>query len=475
MEYKIETKMFIDIEVKELKLPELFKEKMKNLLKDEYDAFIQSYHEEKKQGLRINTLKTTVEDFLKINPFHIEEIPWTEEGYFYQANDRPGKHPYHKAGLYYIQEPSAMAVAELVDPKPGERILDLCAAPGGKTTHMASKMNGEGILIANEIHPQRAKILSQNVERIGIKHAIVTNETPERLAAHFQSYFDRILVDAPCSGEGMFRKDEEACEQWSPENVALCAIRQDDILSHAQAMLKPGGLLIYSTCTFSPEENEGTISRFLEKYPNFAIEKREVYEAFSTLRKDWVVDSAQDIEKTIRIWPHRVKGEGHYIAVMKKLDGEDTLRQKSKKRGKTQVKLPKEYEQFVSESLNFTPTGKFITFRDQLYLLPEKAPSIEKLKVLRPGLHLGTIKKNRFEPSHALALSLQKDQAKHTFDLSSNSSEIISYLKGEVLQVNGLPKGWYLITVDGHSLGWGKLAGNVLKNHYPKGLRWVGN
>lgn len=462
-------------EVKELKLPQLFKDKMKNLLQDEFDAFIQSYHEEKKQGLRINSLKIEADDFLKINPFNLQEIPWVKEGYFYQANDRPGKHPYHDAGLYYIQEPSAMAVAELVNPKPGERILDLCAAPGGKTTHMASKMNGEGILIANEIHPQRAKILSQNVERMRIKHAIVTNETPERLANRFQSFFDRILVDAPCSGEGMFRKDEEACEQWSPENVALCASRQDDILSYAQAMLKPGGLLIYSTCTFSPEENEGTISRFLEKNPNFAIEKQEVYEGFSTGRKDWVEDPAPDIEKTIRIWPHRVKGEGHYIAVMKKLDGEETNWQKSKKRGKTKVKLPKEYEKFVSESLNFMPTGKFVTIRDQLYILPEDAPSMEKLKVLRPGLHLGTFKKNRFEPSHAFALSLRKGETKHTFDLASNSNEIYSYLKGEVLQVNGLPKGWYLITVDGYSLGWGKLAGNVMKNHYPKGLRWVGN
>lgn len=458
-----------------MNLPLPFKEKMKTLLKDEYDAFIQSYHEEKKQGLRINTTKITIKEFLKINPFNIEKIPWVTEGYFYQANNRPGKHPYHDAGLYYIQEPSAMAVAELVDPKPGECILDLCAAPGGKTTHLASKLKGEGLLIANEINPQRAKILSQNVERMGIKNAIVTSETPERLAPRFPSFFDRILVDAPCSGEGMFRKDEEACKHWSPENVAICASRQDEILAHAQAMLKPGGRLVYSTCTFSPEENEGTISRFLTQYPNFSIENVEVYEGFCTGERDWVKNPALDIESTIRIWPHHVSGEGHYIAVLKKIDGEEVPRLKAIKKEKIDPKLLKEYKQFINENLYNTPTGNFITFRDQLYLLPEDTPSLEKLKVLRPGLHLGTFKKNRFEPSHALALSLQKNEVKNSFNLLGDSSEILSYLKGEVLQAKDLQKGWYLITVDGYSIGWGKLAGNVMKNHYPKGLRWLGN
>lgn len=457
-----------------MNLPQPFKEKMKTLLQDEYDAFIQSYNEEKNQGLRINSIKISIDEFIKISPFTIEKIPWVKEGYFYPTKDRPGKHPYHEAGLYYIQEPSAMAAAEFVDPKPRERILDLCAAPGGKTTHLASKMNGEGLLVSNEIHPQRAKILSQNVERMGIKNAIVTNETPERLASRFPSFFDRILVDAPCSGEGMFRKDEEAREHWSPENVAICASRQDEILAHAQAMLKPGGRLVYSTCTFSPEENEGTISRFLAEHPNFEIEKVEVYEGFSPGRSDWVDNPAPQIEQTIRIWPHLVKGEGHYIAVLKKMDGEETPRLKSAKPQKVDPQMLKAYNQFVSETLHVVPAGNFITFSDQLYLLPEDLPSLEKLKVLRPGLHLGTFKKNRFEPSHALALALRQDEVKSSFDLSANSGEILSYLKGEVLQASGV-KGWHLITVDSYSIGWGKLAGNVMKNHYPKGLRWMGN
>lgn len=280
-------------------------------------------------------------------------------------------------------------------------------------------------------------------------------------------------MDAPCSGEGMFRKDEEARLHWSPDNVTLCANRQDDILEYAQSMLKPGGRLVYSTCTFSPEENEGTISRFLEKYPHFEIEQVEVYEGFSQGRADWVENAASNIEQTIRIWPHLVKGEGHYIAVLKKKDGDEALRMKYPKQ-KLDPKMMKAYQDFAGETLNIMPFGYFLAFNDQLYGLPEEVPTLEKLKVLRPGLHLGTFKKNRFEPSHALALALRKDEAKSVSNLSADSDEIISYLKGEVLQASG-PKGWHLITVDGYSIGWGKLAGNMMKNHYPKGLRWMGN
>lgn len=456
-----------------MNLPESFVEKMKPLLQDEFDAFIRSYDEERSQGLRVNTLKISIEQFLHNNPFTLEKIPWVKEGFFYPPNERPGKHPYHEAGLYYIQEPSAMAVGEIADPKPFERVLDLCAAPGGKTTHLAAKMNGEGLLVSNEIHPQRAKILSQNVERMGIKHAIVTNETPERLAKRLPSFFDRIIVDAPCSGEGMFRKDEEARNHWSLENVEICAKRQDEILSHAGEMLKPGGRLVYSTCTFSPEENEGTISRFLENYPNFEIEHIEKYEGFGPGRGDWVENAASSIEQTIRIWPHRIKGEGHYIAVLKKTDGDESPRIKYAN-AKVNPKMLKEYRQFACEHLLITPSENFIAFSDQLYSLPEEAPSFDQLKVFRPGLHLGTFKKNRFEPSHALALALKKEEVKNVWNLSASSPDLLAYLKGEVLQGSG-KKGWYLITVDGFSIGWGKLAGNAIKNHYPKGLRWVGS
>ena len=250
-----------------MSLPKDFLDKMKTLLNEEYDAFIASYEQEKSLGLRLNTLKTSMTQFEGLNPFHLKSIPWVKEGYFYQQAERPGKHPYHEAGVYYIQEPSAMSVGTFVEAVPGEKVLDLCAAPGGKSTHVASQLQQEGLLITNEIYPQRAKILSQNIERMGIKNAIVLNESPQKLAKHFPVYFDRIVVDAPCSGEGMFRKDEVAQEEWSLENVEICANRQQDILEEAAKMLKPGGRIVYSTCTFAPEENEQAIAKFIKNHP----------------------------------------------------------------------------------------------------------------------------------------------------------------------------------------------------------------
>ncbi|MBS4175580.1 RsmF rRNA methyltransferase first C-terminal domain-containing protein [Bacillus sp. FJAT-49736] len=456
-----------------MELPKEFLNKMQELLQDEYTDFLKSYDEPKNQGLRVNTLKVPIDEFLTINPYHLEKIPWVKEGYFYKEDDRPGKHPYHEAGLYYIQEPSAMAASELVDPKPGEKVLDLCAAPGGKTTHMAARMNQQGLLIANELYPARAKILSQNIERMGIKNAVVTNEAPGRLADRFPSFFDRILVDAPCSGEGMFRKDPEAREEWSVENVAVCAERQLDILKHAAQMLRHGGRLVYSTCTFSPEENEGVISAFLHQDDRFEIEDIHVYEGFSKGRKDWVSAGAENIDKTIRIWPHKVPGEGHYIAVLKKVGEEDALKWKYAETLKEQKQL-KDFLEFAKETLYEIPKGNYVIFGDQLYIIPNEMLSLKNLKVIRPGWHLGTLKKNRFEPSHALALSLKGREVKNKWNLDKNSPDIIAYLKGESLKADG-PKGWYLIQVDGFSIGWGKLANGMLKNHFPKGLRWMGN
>jgi len=454
-----------------MELPQDFLIKMKQLLKDDYDTFLQSYKENKAQGLRVNTLKVSMEEFLNISPFTLNKIPWVKEGFYYQAEDRPGKHPYHEAGLYYIQEPSAMAAGEFLDPQPGEKVLDLCAAPGGKTTHIAGKMQQQGLLVTNEIHPARAKILSQNIERMGVRNAVVTNETPARLAERFPAYFDRILVDAPCSGEGMFRKDPDACAEWSTENVALCAARQLDILKHAETMLRPGGRLVYSTCTFSPEENEGTISAFLQENPNFEVVDVHVFEGFDKGRAEWIPHPAANIEKTIRIWPHHVQGEGHYIAVLRKTDGEEPAKRKYANL-LTNPKQLKSYFQFVDESLRETPKGDYLLFGEHLYVPPKDMLSLENLKVLRPGWHLGTLKKNRFEPSHALALTLNGDQVNHKWSLGMDSREIYSYLRGESLEAAG-PKGWYLIEVDGFSIGWGKLSDHVMKNHYPKGLRWT--
>ncbi|MFC4598688.1 RsmF rRNA methyltransferase first C-terminal domain-containing protein [Cohnella hongkongensis] len=456
-----------------MQLPQLFLDKMKDLLREQYAAFVASYEEEKARGLRVNPLKAPVRDFLRIAPFELTEVPWVSEGFYYGKEDRPGKHPYHEAGLIYIQEPSAMAVGALVDPRPGETVLDLCAAPGGKTTHLAGRMNGEGLLVANEPHPARAKILSQNVERLGVRNAVVTNEMPDKLAARFPAFFDRILVDAPCSGEGMFRKDPDACAEWSPEHVTMCADRQLDILESAAKMLKPGGRLVYSTCTFSPEENEGTISRFAERHPEFAIEDAQAYEGFDRGRADWTADAAPGIGETLRLWPHRIRGEGHYAAVLRKADGEELPVRRKHAKGFNDLKALKDYFSFADEALTVTPAGEFTLFGDQLYLLPSGMLSLDQLKVVRPGWHLGTLKKNRFEPSHALALSLKGDEVRNRLSLPAESPQMLAYLKGEALEAEG-PKGWRLVEVDGYSIGWGKVADGTLKNHFPKGLRWTG-
>lgn len=472
-------------------LPQDFLDRMQQMLGDEYPTFLASYDTQRYQSLRINTLKEDKEYFLAHTKFALAPVPWTENGFYYETGDTPGKHPYHEAGVYYIQEPSAMAPVEfLMCPLEGktvseeERILDLCAAPGGKSTQIAAAMQGQGILICNEIHPARAKILSENVERMGICNAMVTNETPQKLAEYFSDYFTRILVDAPCSGEGMFRKNEDACDEWSLENVQLCADRQDEILDCAASMLAPGGRLVYSTCTFAPDENEGSVSRFLLRHPEFSVEKAELSNGMQAGVPAWGREPLPELTDTVRLWPHRLKGEGHYMAVLRKEGGpahktvgwcrnglEQGITERERKvPGKGCV----EYLEFLKEVLQPEAMerflGQFLRFGEQLYLIPKGMPAIEGLKVLRPGLHLGTIKKNRFEPSHAFALALRGKDVLHTADLPSEGQEIRGYLNGETFLHDG-EKGWYLLTVDGYSIGWGKLAGGVMKNHYPKGLR----
>lgn len=299
-------------------LPQAFLDRMEQMLGEEYPAFLQSYEKERYQALRVNPLKADRDAFEAAAPFTFRPVAWEPNGFYYEKEDAPGKHPYHAAGVYYIQEPSAMAPAAYLDAQPGEKILDLCAAPGGKSTQIAAAMRGEGILISNEIHPARAKILSENIERMGIRNAMVTNESPQSLAKVFEAYFDRIMVDAPCSGEGMFRKNADACDEWSPENVTLCAERQAEILECAASMLRPGGRMVYSTCTFAPEENEGTISKFLAKHPEFEIADVMHYPQMSSGVAAWTPDAQPGLERTIRLFPHHVDGEGHYLAVLTK-------------------------------------------------------------------------------------------------------------------------------------------------------------
>ena len=459
-----------------MNLPIEFEKKMKAFLGDEWDDFLYSYDNNRFQALRFNTLKVQSPEermrilkTLKISSD--KKVSWANEAYYFDENVRPGKHPYHEMGLYYIQEPSAMSAAALLAPKPGMRVLDLCAAPGGKSTQLATYLGDSGLLVSNEINTQRSRILSQNIERMGIKNAIVTNEDSFVLASHFPGFFNAIQVDAPCSGEGMFRKLPEAIEQWSMENVAICAARQKEILDNAAVMLKPGGTIVYSTCTFSKEENEDVIEYFLERHPDFTLEEME------------------------RFWPHKVDGEGHFVAKLVRRGCVDTdlkadrktKKNKNSKNRKNETKpaLTKENMKLLSEFLDETisedmaawiKNSRLVMFGEQLYRLPDMEVDIKGLKVQRAGLHIGEFKKQRFEPSHSLALALKLSEAKNVVKLTCDNPQTIGFFNGQSVmlsdeQADECKKGWALVCVDGYTAGWGKVNGTQVKNHYPKGLR----
>ena len=427
-------------------LPEAFLERMKVQLGEEYEAFLQSLERPRAVALRFNPLKGNAPEL----DFVGDPVPWEPQGYYYDPQSRPGLHVYHEAGVYYLQEASAMAPVALLDPQPGERICDLCAAPGGKTTQIAGRMEGEGFLLCNEINPKRAKILSRNIERMAVSNALVTNEHPENLAKRFTGFFDRVLVDAPCSGEGMFRKEEAAVTDWSQETVEMCARRQGEILHSAAKMVRPGGRLVYSTCTFAPEEDEQAVNTFLESHPEFVAEQTEA---------PWFVPGENGSH---RMWPHKLLGEGHFAAVLRKTGGEEEAPEIP-----AGEKLPKEWVSFAKELKLRLPEGKAVSFGQNLFWAPREMPELRRLKVLRPGLELGTVKKDRFEPAHALALWLSSCANEESYD--PEGPEMKDYLHGNV--VPSAKKGWCLVKAGDYSIGWGKGDGRVLKNHYPKGLR----
>uniref|UniRef100_UPI0035B54A76 RsmB/NOP family class I SAM-dependent RNA methyltransferase n=1 Tax=Symbiobacterium terraclitae TaxID=557451 RepID=UPI0035B54A76 len=507
-----------------LPLPQPFTNRMRRLLGDEYEAFAATYGEPRTHGLRVNRLKTDPAALAARLGMPVDPVPWTADGLYFPASLRPGRHPLHAAGLYYMQEPSAMAVAPLLAPRPGERVLDLAAAPGGKTTHLAALMENRGLLVANEVHPARARSLLENVERMGITCAVVLNERPDRLARSLPGFFDRILVDAPCSGEGMFRKLPEARESWRPDLPSSCARVQGQILDDAVAMLRPGGLLVYSTCTFAPEENEEVLLQLLTRHPELRLLDLPAVPGIAPARPDWTSDpdraAALGVHRAGRLWPHRLRGEGHFVALLRKLDEagspgeagpwgtpESAGRAPAESAGRT-----------PAESAGRTPTGKgriragratqeaqgwaparrealgaFAAFcrealspegadalqsgeiaqhGDWLYRPPEGSEALAGLHVLRAGLQLGLARKGRFEPAHALALALRPERVRQTCDLSADSPAAMAYLRGETLPARG-QKGWTLVTVDGFPLGWARASDGVLKNHYPKGLRWL--
>ena len=462
-----------------MELPEAFKEKMKNLMGESYQSLLDSYDQPESKGIRTNTLKLSSAELANKLPFKTDGVNWCSEGFYIDHEVRPGKNPHYYAGLYYVQEPTAMAAVEVLDPKPGDWVLDLCAAPGGKSTQIGAKLQGTGVLVANELVNSRAGILSTNIERMGIANAIVTNEFPERLVDSFYESFDKILVDAPCSGEGMFRKDPGALADWSLERVDRCVGKQEKILETAHRLLKPGGVMVYSTCTFSPEENEQMIEAFIEKYP-YSLEAIGLAGITDHGRVDWTRTQAQAITKTLRIMPMTVKGEGHFIARL--IKSESAIEALEIKQGYAKSRLKKatrtELQDYTDFAKNNLEAEFYQEIEDRLYLLGEHLYAIPagvdleriaNLKLLRTGLHLGTFKKNRFEPSYALAMALKLAQAKNVCDLTVEE-QAYQYLKGEALNLKA-KKGWVLVGYQGYPLGFGKASEGLIKNHYPKGLR----
>ena len=424
-----------------MNLPEKFLERMKNDLKNEYESFLRSYDEPPCSGLRVNTLKLSAEEFKNTVDFLKEEVSWCPTGFIYDG--KMGNHPTSIAGLFYSQEPSAMIAAELADVKKGDKVLDLCAAPGGKSTQLAAKLQGEGLLVSNEINAGRAKILCENIERMGIKNAVVTNMHPEKMEKLFDEFFDKIVVDAPCSGEGMFRKDEVAVQEWSIEHTLSCASRQLSILDSAYKMLAPGGKLVYSTCTFARVENEEVAKSFEEKYDDITL------------------------AHVHRLMPHKVKGEGHFSAVFEKVGN---------KKGKVypspviaKKEMVEAYRKFEKENLNTFMEGSFVSFGDFLYLMPCEMISLDKIKCVRPGLQLGEVRKGRFIPSHHLCMALKKEDFKRSIPLSEE--EILLFVKGETIAYNSEKGYGAMLYNEKYPIGWYKYSDGVAKNHYPKRLR----
>ena len=505
-------------------IPAEFLARMRDMLGEDFDAFCASFSHALAPSLRVNPLKGDADAVREALPYLGDTVPWQAAGFYYPATatdgaedaPRPGKHPLHEAGLYYIQEASAMLPASLCPPRPGERVLDLCAAPGGKATQLAGALMGEGLLVANEIHPTRAAILSQNLERMGVRNAVVTNAAPQELSYRFNGFFDKIVVDAPCSGEGMFRREADAVRMWSPDNVSLCARRQAEILDEAALMLAPDGLMVYSTCTFAPAEDEGAVMDFLLRHPDFeilpSVEPLVVSARASGLldggHAAWVEDCGRypaeiraAMAHAYRVLPHHAPGEGHFAVILHRKGGERApVRETARKNRKNQVTKG-------NPSSDAAAFGLFCDFLcdfcgkvpawvgdmtpcllgERLYLVPkslgttpdEVRQSLRGVRVLRAGLCVGTVigsaRGGRFEPDHALAAAWQVSDGGCIFPVESISGGdadacAASYLHGETLPAPEA-RGWHVVTYRGLALGFGKASDGIMKNHYPKGLR----
>lgn len=466
-----------------IQFPEKFQERMQQMLGDEeYAEFLKSYDLPFHNGLRINTWKTKPQELLQRMGVDLKQVPWNETGFYLENKKQFSKHPYYQGGLYYIQEASAMLPAKLVNAQPGEKILDMCAAPGGKSTAIGAALKGEGLLISNDISKSRAKALLRNLEGFGIINSIVVSEYPEKLSRYFPEFFDKVLIDAPCSGEGMFHKEPSMTESWLRMGPEEYHKLQMEILTYGAKMVRPGGKLIYSTCTFSPEEDEGSIAWFLQEHPDFHLVEVDDDEDLCGCHcidhghPEWA-DGNPELTKTRRLWPHHLEGEGHFAAVLCR--DADSEPMGDKVTVASVPKLPAEMESFFqfldTEGIHYPFDKKRLLVQNgYVQYIPEGMPELKGLHIMRSGWFLGELKKKRFEPSGAFARGLTPDICDKVIVYPGDSEEVVRYLKCETLQVDpNLKNGWYLICVDEFALGWGKVSNGMLKNKYPSGWRLV--
>lgn len=464
-------------------LPQTYIERMNKMLKEEASDYFDCFNQKGYSGIRINTLKVSNKEFEQLSPFDISGISWTKKGYYVDQQAKPAKHPYYYAGLYYIQEPSAMAPASILPVKEHDKVLDLCAAPGGKTTELGAKLNGTGLLVTNDISASRAKALLKNVEICGITNAIVTSEAPYVLAGKFKGYFDKILVDAPCSGEGMFRKDNSIIKNYEQYGVKYYSDIQKEIILYAVDMLRPGGDMVYSTCTFSMEEDEQLISYILENRPEMSVEKivldngiawHEDNYPFSDGNPSWS-DGNEELTKCARLWPHKIKGEGHFVTLLHKSENANAYNE-PKNTIKALKKLPVEVTEFLEHISKDYEKDRFLISGTKVYYVPETRLDMSGIRIMRNGLYMGELKTKRFEPSQALASSLLMNEYDNCISFSVDDERVIKYLKGETIELKdneSLKNGIALVCVDGYSLGFAKNNNGVLKNRYLPGWRWM--
>ncbi len=446
-------------------LPEKFAERMKILLGDDFDNYIKSLNDNPVRAFRVNTDKISVEDFLKINTFNISKIPYVENG-FYFDDEKIGNHPYHHAGMIYVQEPGAMMPAECVEIEPDWCVLDMCAAPGGKSTQLKNKLGENGLLVSNEIIPSRCKILTGNVERLGLKNVVTTCMDTKRLAENFPGTFDMIMVDAPCSGEGMFRKEEIAIDEWSEENVKSCALRQSEILENAVKCLKNGGYIVYATCTFSLDENEKTVDDFLKNHSDFELVRvPEVVEKSTCDGIKFPGCECENIHLARRFYPHKNKGEGQFAAVLHNINSPCNY---PLNRGENKVKIDKIIYDFLDENLVDYDRERVLLHKGTpVYFDPDF--EVGRATVFAMGITIGEVRKGYLQPHHQFFMGMG-DSFKRKIDLTPDSDEIKKYLHGEEIEAS-CPNGWAVVTVNGCAVGGAKVVNGRAKNHYPKGLR----